>query len=101
MEKVDLLRRTESPMSMNRWTSFSNEFILKKRRKNWWAPRLFNLKVYDFLEEALQVRLKGFVAIVSNCAARRNDANKDAFKKSHSALEPKQKVQFMYGSADS
>ena len=52
-------------------------------------------QVCDFLEEALQVRLKGFVANVSKCAARRNDANKDAFKKSHSALEPKQKARFI------
>mmetsp|Transcript_5467 Transcript_5467/g.13855 ORF Transcript_5467/g.13855 Transcript_5467/m.13855 type:complete len:402 (+) Transcript_5467:335-1540(+) len=50
------------------------------------------LKVYEFLEEALQVRLKSFVAHISICAARRNDANRSAFTKCQSAMEPKQKV---------
>mmetsp|Transcript_5469 Transcript_5469/g.13859 ORF Transcript_5469/g.13859 Transcript_5469/m.13859 type:complete len:396 (+) Transcript_5469:335-1522(+) len=51
-----------------------------------------NEKVYEFLEEALQVRLKSFVAHISICAARRNDANRSAFTKCQSAMEPKQKV---------
>ena len=51
-----------------------------------------NEKVYEFLEEALQVRLKNFVANVSSCAARRNDANKNAFKTCQSTTEPKQKI---------
>jgi hypothetical protein len=49
-------------------------------------------KVYEFLEEALQIRLKNFVANVSSCAARRNDANKNSFKTGQSATEPKQKI---------
>jgi len=46
----------------------------------------------NFLEEALQVRLKGFIAALGLSAARRNDANKDAFKRTQSTPEPKQQI---------
>ena len=50
-----------------------------------------NEKVYEFIEEALQVRLKGFIAKISECAARRNDANRVAFD-AKSVVEPKHEV---------
>ena len=47
-----------------------------------------NEKVYEFVEEALQARLKGFIASCQSAATKRNDPNRNAFEQVR-VVEPK------------
>lgn len=50
-------------------------------------------KVYEYVEEALQARLKGFVARVCNAAKHRNDGNRKLFSRDKmSFVEPRAAV---------
>lgn len=54
--------------------------------------RHVNDKAYEFLEEALHARLRGFVERVVRCAGKRHDANRGAFSSAHVTSAPRRDV---------
>mmetsp|Transcript_13555 Transcript_13555/g.59203 ORF Transcript_13555/g.59203 Transcript_13555/m.59203 type:complete len:414 (-) Transcript_13555:325-1566(-) len=49
-------------------------------------------QVYGYLEDALQVRLRNFISRVLICATRRTGSQQNAFEKSTTVFEPKQRI---------
>jgi hypothetical protein len=54
--------------------------------------RHVNDEAYEFLEEALHARLRGFVERVVRCAGKRHDANRGAFSSVHVTSAPRRDV---------